>query len=405
MDHLCGKVLINRFPALRHKNFRIFLIGQSISLIGTWMQRAAQQWVIYELTKSAFIVGLVGVFQFTPLLLFSLFAGVFADRFPKKRVLLLTQTIQMLQAFTLAVLFWTGRIQYWHILILAGVLGLAHTFDMPTRQSFFIELVGKEALGCAIGMNSSIVNIARIIGPALGGLLLMYFGGTFCFFFNAFSFIAVLISLMKIQSYHVNIRKKGKNVFHEIKDGLKYIYAKEILFQAILSMLIVGTIAMNSDVIIPVFAKEVLKQQAGGYSLLLSSMGVGSLIGSLIFAGRSKITFEKQNLMKTSLLLSVFLVFTGLLQNYYLVIFSLAGVGLFSMIFMATVNSTIQLNSSDEYRGRAMGVYSMVFTGTTPIGNLFSGIVTQKFGANASFITCGGLCTLLVLLLYLVKKQ
>ncbi|MEQ8154094.1 MAG: MFS transporter [Clostridiaceae bacterium] len=404
MVYVYSNVLKKSFPALKHKGFRIFLAGQGVSLVGTWMQRAAQQWLIYELTKSPFIVGLVGVFQFTPMLLLSLLAGVFVDRFPKKKLLMFTQTVQMMQAFILAGLVWTGYIKYWHILILAGVLGLVHTFDMPTRQSFFIELVGKEDLGCAIGMNSSIVNMARIAGPAIGGLFLLYFGAAVCFFVNGLSFIAVLTSLWKIKSYNTNIRAGGKNILNEIGDGLKYIYSKEILLETVLSMLIVGTIAMNSDVIIPVFAKEVMKQKAGGYSLMLSAMGIGSLIGSLFFAGRKNVIFKKHNLFKIALFVSVFLIITGMLQNYYLSLVSLSGMGLFSMLFMATVNSTIQLNSNDEYRGRAMGVYTLVFTGTTPIGNFFTGIVTQKFGANISFITCGVLSAFLILLFYFAMK-
>lgn len=397
--------LLLKFPALKHKNFRYFLEGQCISLIGTWMQRAAQQWIIYQMTKSPFILGLVGVFQFTPMLLFSLFAGVFADRFPKKKLLMVTQTIQMIQALFLAVLLWTGYIEYWHILIMAGILGLAHTFDMPTRQSFFIELVGKEDLGCAIGLNSSIVNIARITGPAVGGLLLTYLGAGWCFFINGLSFVAVIIGLTQIKAYSVNVREKGKNVLHEIFDGLKYVYSKGILLEAIISMLIVGTIAMNTDVILPVFAKDALGQQATGYSFMLSAMGIGSLIGSLLFASRKEDIFKKQILYKTSLPLCIFLVITGCTHNYFLSLFSLAVVGLFSMIFMATVNSTIQLNSSDEYRGRAMGLYSLVFTGTTPIGNFLTGIITQNFGPNISFLTCGLTTAVLMILLYAIKRK
>lgn len=378
-----------QFPALKHKNFRYFLEGQSISLIGTWMQRAAQQWIVYQLTKSAFILGLVGVFQFMPMLLLSLFAGVLADRFPKKRLLLITQSIQMFQAIFLALLILTGYIEYWHILIMAGVLGLANTFDMPARQSFFVELVGKEDLGCAIGLNSTIVNIARIIGPAIGGLMLTYFGAGFCFLLNGLSFIAVLLGLMRINGYNSVLRERGNNVLNEIYDALKYVYSKRIILEAILSMLIVGTIAMNADVILPVYASETLGQQVGGYSFMLSAMGVGSLIGSIIFAGRSKDIFRKQILYKLSVPLSICLIIIGSIRNYYLSLLSLVVLGFFNIYFMATVNSTVQLNSKDEYRGRVMGLYSLVFTGTTPIGNFFTGVINQKFGPTICFLVCG----------------
>jgi len=403
-DNIKNRALFS-FPALKHKNFRYFLSGQSVSLIGTWMQRTAQQWVIYEITKSPFILGLVGVFQFTPMLLFSLFAGVLVDRFPKKRFLMVTQSIQMIQALVLAVLLWSGYIQYWHILIMAGILGLVNTFDMPTRQSFFIELVGKEDLVSAIGLNSTIVNVARIIGPAMGGVLLAYFGAALCFLANGLSFIFVLIGLHRIKSYNINIRLNNKNILHEITDGLTYVSSNGVILNAILSMLIVGAIAMNTDVIIPVFAIEVLKQQAGGYSLMLSAMGIGSLIGSLIFASRKDGGFGKRRLYQCAMMLSIFLVSTSFIHNYYLALLSLAAVGLFSMIFMAMVNSTIQLNTSDEYRGRVMGVYSLVFTGVTPIGNFFTGLGTQKYGPNFSFLICGSLCAVLMTSLFIKRRK
>ncbi|HEX3048609.1 MAG TPA: MFS transporter [Bacillota bacterium] len=402
-DKIKTKILA-RFPALKHKNFRYFLTGQCISLMGTWMQRTAQQWVIYQLTQSPFVLGLVGVCQFMPMLLFSLFAGVLADRFPKKRFLMITQTIQMIQAFILVALLWSGQIRYWHILILAGFLGLANTFDMPARQSFFIELVGKDDLVSAIGLNSTIVNIARIAGPAIAGIFLSYFGAPLCFLANGLSFIAVLIGLFRIQSYAIHIREKTGGIFHEIVDGLKYIFSKPILSNAVIAMLIVGTIAMNSDVIIPVFAKETFHQQASGYSFMLSAMGIGSLIGSLIFAVKRRAEFIERMLFKSAILLSLFLIVTGLMYYYYFALFSISGVGLFNMIFMATVNSTIQLNSSDEYRGRAVSVYSLVFTGTSPIGNFFTGLVTQKLGPNMSFLINGLLTMALIAAIFTIQK-
>lgn len=396
--------LFSRFPALKYKNFRYFLEGQSISLIGTWMQKAAQQWIVYQLEKSAFVLGLVGVFQFTPMLLFSLFAGVLADRFPKKKLIIVTQTVQMTQALILAILIWTGHIRSWHILVMAGVLGLANTFDMPARQSFFIELVGKEDLGCAIGLNSSIVNIARIIGPAIGGIFITYLGAGWCFFLNGISFVAVLAGLFQIKGYAANVREKGESVLQEIADGLKYVCSKTILLEAVVSMLVVGTIAMNTDVILPVFAKDVMGKQADGYSFMLSAMGIGSLIGSVFFAGRRESFFKKKILYKASLLLCAFLIITGYTHNYYFSLLSLSILGIFNMIFMATVNSTIQLNSSDEYRGRAMGIYSLVFTGTTPIGNLMTGAVTERFGPNTGFLACGAVTAVLMILMYIIVR-
>lgn len=400
--------ILSRFPALAYKNYRYFLFGQLISLMGTWIQKTAQQWVIYKLTNSPFILGLVGVFQFTPLLLLSLFAGVLADRFPKKKFLIITQSVQMIQAFALAILLWSGHVRYWHILILAAVLGVAHTFDMPTRQSFFIELVGKDALVSAIGLNSTIANVARIIGPAFAAVALSYFSAEMCFFINGISFIAVLIGLFKIKTHSVNVRKMEDNIFYEIKVGLKYVFSNKVLTNAVISMLIIGTIAMNSDIIIPVFVKEVLHKEVGVYSLLLSAMGCGSLLGSIFFTSRKDSNMGSNNILKYGILLSIFLTITGLFPNYYLSLFSIAAIGGFSVILMASINSIIQLNSVDEFRGRAMSLYSLVLMGTTPIGNFFTGIIDEKLGPNVSFIINGVLTAILILMLFVFtnrKKQ
>lgn len=397
--------LLARFPALKHQNFRRFLAGQSLSLIGTWMQRAAQQWVVYQLTNSPLILGFVGVCQFTPMLLLSLFAGVLVDRFPKRKFLMVTQSLQMLQAFILAGLLWTGRIEYWHILILAGFLGLTHTFDMPTRQSFFIELVGREDLVSAIGLNSTIVNAAKILGPALAGFFLSHFGAIACFLFNGFSFIAVLIGLFFIRSYTVTIRAKKQNVFADIIDGLKYLFSKRILADAIMLFLVVGITAMNSDILIPVFAKETFQLEAGGYSLMLSAMGIGSLLGSLWFAGRKEAGYRSDHLYYKAFMLSVFLIVTGTIRSYCLVLVGLAGIGLCNMIFMATVNSTIQLNTNDLYRGRAVSVYTLIMNGTTPIGNLGTSWINQNYGPGNSFLICGLLSLMMVLILFLFKQK
>lgn len=404
INSIKDKILV-RFPALAYENYRYFLFGQFVSLMGTWVQKTAQQWVIYQLTKSPFILGLVGVFQFTPLLLLSLFAGVLADRFPKKKFLIITQSVQMLQAFALAILLWSGHVRYWHILILAAVLGIAHTFDMPTRQSFFIELVGKDALVSAIGLNSTIANVARIIGPAFAAVVLSYFGAEMCFLINGISFIAVLIGLFKIKTYSVNVRKKENNIFYEIKEGLKYVFSSKILANAVISMLIIGTIAMNSDIIIPVFVKEVLHKEVGGYSLLLSAMGIGSLLGSLHFTSKRDSHIGSDKILKYGILLGIFLTITGLFPNYYLSLFSVAGIGAFSMILMASINSIIQLNSVDEFRGRAMSLYSLVLMGTTPIGNFLTGIVDEKLGPNICFIIIGVLTAFLVLMVFTLTNK
>lgn len=392
--------IIKGFPALKHKYFRYFLAGQCISLMGTWVQRTAQQWVFYDITKSAFLLGVLGVFQFTPMLLFSLLAGVFVDRFPKKKLLLITQFLQMMQAFVFAILIWSGHIKYWHVLILAGVYGIVQTFDMPTRQSFFIELVGKDDLISAIGMNSTIVNIARILGPAFSGIILFKLGPIFCFLINGFSFIAVLIGLISIKSYYAGIRKKTCNIMDDIVNGLKYIKSQKTILTAVISMLFVGTFAFNNEVIIPVYVKEVLHKSAGVYSTLLSASGIGALIGSVKFASNTK---RRLNVIFiSSSILSMCLIAQGFIHTYYVSILILIIYGFFNIIFMASINFIIQINSRDEYRGRTVSVYSLVLVGTTPIGNLFAGTIAEYLGSNASFLLCG--VTTLVLMFFILFK-
>lgn len=395
------KIIFSRFPALGYKNFRYFLSGQCISLMGTWVQKTAQQWIVYELTKSPFILGIVGVCQFTPMLVFSLFAGAFVDRFPKRKFLVVTQSLEMIQAFIMFVLIWSGHIKYWHIFILAGFLGMTHTFDMPTRQSFFIELVGKEDLINAIGLNSTIVNSARIIGPAFAAFLLSFFGAALCFLINGLSFIAVIIGLLNIKNYNVNIRKQDKNIMSDIKDGLKYVFSSNILSSAVVSMLVIGTLAMNNDIIIPVFAKEVLKKGAAGYGVLLSAMGAGSLVGSLFFSLKKGSGFDSKSIFRNALILCLCLIIISLLNNYYLAFLLIFVLGFFNINFMAMVNSTVQLNSNDKYRGRTMGVYTLVLLGSTPIGNFFTGIIMQKFGANIGFFWDGFLGAVFITMLIL----
>lgn len=397
--------LADGFPALTYKNFRYFWIGQCVSLMGTWMQRTAQQWLVYNLTNSPLLLGLLGVFQFAPVLVFSLFAGVYVDRFPKKTLLIITQAVFMIQAFILAFLVWSGHVQYWHILVLAGVLGIVNTFDMPIRQSFFSELVEKKDLVNAIALNSAIVNVARIIGPALSGLLIVYFGAAFCFLLNGVSFIAVLIGLIMIKPIHKIIVSKKGQVLSDIRDGLKYVRNNKIIFDAIFSMLIVGTFAMNMDVIIPVFAKDILHKGADGYSFLLSAMGFGSLIGALLLAVKVKSNPSKKMLYISAILLSALLMIQGFVYGFSISMVMLTVIGFFNICFMTIANSTVQLNSSDEYRGRTISVYSLVFAGTTPFGNMFAGGVTEKLGPNMGFLWCGGATFIFLMVLFVFNRS
>jgi MFS family permease len=388
--------LNNPFEALKHRNFRFYWFGMCISLIGTWMQNIAQPWLAYSLTKSPLLLSLVGAMQFTPVLLFSLFAGVLIDKFPKKTILLFTQSAALLITFTLATLIWLGHIQYWQILIAATALGVVNTLDMPARQSFVIELVGKEDLMNAIALNSAVFNLARILGPALAGVVMAYAGVDACFYANSLSFAAVIIGLCFIKPLAiVQTAKRTTRIWADIKAGLAYIYHNRILQKTLLSTAIVATFAMNYNVLVPVFAKTILKQQETGFGFLMSFMGLGSFIGAMTISTTSKRGPSKFILDIVPFFIAVFLILTGISNQYVLVGLGLAATGLFFVSFSSTANSTMQLNIDDEYRGRAMSIYTLVFGGSAPIGNLYAGLITDHFNPRVGFIACGSIIIIL----------
>lgn len=400
------KTFNNPFTALKHKNFRYYWIGMCVSLIGTWMQNIAQPWLAYTLTNSPFLLSLIGIAQFTPMLIFSLFAGVVIDKFPKKKILLFTQSASLVITLILAILVWTGKVQYWHILIMATALGIVNTVDMPSRQSVIIELVGKEDLMNAIALNSMVFNLARIVGPAIAGIVMGYAGIAICFFVNAISFCAVVISLLFIKLNSV-VKKSKDNarVLEEIKDGLKYIYDKKILLYTTLILTIVGTFAPNFNVLVPVFAKEILNQNEAGFGILMSFMGFGSFLGAMFITTLSKSGPKKFIVYVVPLIVGAALIITGYSNVYLLTGIFLAVTGFFFIAFTSSANSTLQLNSSNEYRGRVMSVYTLVFSGSTPVGNLYAGLFAEHFSARVGFAACGGIIILLMIPLLLAKER
>lgn len=395
----------NAFPALTHSNFRYFWTGQCISLIGSWMQNTTQGWLVLKITQenSSFLLGLVNAVQFTPIMLFSLFAGVVIDKLPKKKILLFTQTSLMTIAIIQSILVWTNSIRYWHLIILSLCIGLINTIDLPTRQSFVIEMVGKKDLMNAIALNSSIFNAARVLGPSIAGVVIAYFGMEFCFFVNAISFIPVIYGITKIKVQNKNTIIEKKNVFFEIKEGLTYISKSFTLISTLTLITVLGIFAFNYNILIPVFSVSVLGLSSKEYGLLMSSLGIGSLIGALSMATRSKNGPKKLILHISSFMVCILLVVIGLTKIYYTTAIFLAIIGAFNVIFSTTANSTIQLNSKDEFRGRVMSVYTLLFAGVTPFGSLFTGFVSNSFGAAKGFIYSGVLALFLVINIVLVQ--
>ncbi|UJF31887.1 MFS transporter [Paenibacillus hexagrammi] len=401
-----GAAFVDRhFHALTHRNYRYMWLGQCVSLIGTWMQNIGQSWLVLTLTGSPFLLGLVGAFQFTPILLFSLFAGVIVDKFPKKNILIVTQSISMLLAFTLAILVFTDTVRYSYILILALLLGLNNTFDMPTRQAFNIEIVGKEDLMNAIALNSTTFNMARIIGPSIGAVMMAWLGAGWCFLLNGISFIAVIYGITRIQAApYVRQKKSNENMWNEIKDGLRYISRDPLLSETLLLVTVVGTLAFNFNVLIPVFTKNVLHMGETTYGTLMSCLGIGSFIGALTMSLRSKKGPRLTLSIIASLVVSGCLVLNGLSSSVLLCGFALAMTGFFNIMFSTNSNSNLQMNAKEEYRARVMSVYALVFAGSTPIGNLLAGYIADRFGANGAFLTCGILSAVLSLVIILKYK-
>jgi len=398
--------LNNPFVSLKHKDFRRYWIGMCVSLIGTWMQNIAQPWLAYTLTKSPFLLSLIGILQFTPMLIFSLFAGVAIDKFSKKHILIFTQSASLVITLILALLVWSGKVEYWHILIMATILGVVNTIDMPARQSLIIELVGKEDLMNAIALNSMVFNVARIIGPALAGLVMGYAGIAVCFFINAISFGAVVISLFFMKL--VPVKKKIRNnssVIDEIKDGLKYIYNNDTLLYTLLVMAIVGTFAPNFNVLVPVFASEILKQNEAGFGILMSCMGFGSFVGAMFLAALSKSGPKKFILYIVPFIVGLLLIGTGFTSVFIMTGIFLAINGFFFISFTSSANTTLQLSSSNEYRGRVMSVYTLVFAGSTPLGNLYAGLLTEHFNARIGFAGCGAIIILLMIPLFIYRSK
>jgi len=405
MNHKRTSSFKTIFRSLRYKNFRYFWIGQCVSLIGTWMQRTAQTWLVLQLTASPFLVGLMGVAQFLPLFLFSLFAGVIADRFPKKKVMLLTQTLFMVQAIIMTALTIAGVIQYWHVLVLVFLYGITQTFDMPARQAFFYELVGKEDLMNAISLNSTIVNIAKIIGPVISGIVLSAFGFSTCFFINALSFLAVIggLSLIRVQPY--SAIKVRKNMFAEVKAGLSYIRQTEVLVTGVAIMAVVSIFVMNTDVIIPVFSETLFGDNAILYTSLMSAVGFGALLGAVYMAYVSKYGLQKSYLLYSSISAAVLFILTFFLRTYVACLILLVPIGFCNLVFLNTANALFQVNTPDEYRGRVMSVYAFINQGSHPLGNFFAGTGMQYFGGETGFLLCGAAMFTAMVPVYIWKRN
>ena len=377
------------YPALTQRDFRYFWLGQCISLLGTWMQATAQQWLVYSLTKSALLLGLLGVAQYGPIMCLSLPAGVLIDRYPKKRLLVFTQISLMLQAFFMALLLWTEQATYGNILVLAFLLGLANTLEQPTRQAMMPELVGRDYIRSAVGLNSAIVNVARMVGPALAAALMAEYGAGLLFFLNGISFIPVLLGLALIRTRPAAVKDSKAKVLQEIRAGLAYAKGNRILVQGMLSMLVVSVFIMNFSLMAPLYAAEILGEGLDVYGLLLSTLGAGSLAAAILAASRTQGTPSLQLLRGSGLAASALLIVSTFFLLVAAAAFLFSLLGFCCILFITTTLSLVQLHTDDAFRGRVMSIYSFVFLGITPVGNFLTGALMEWAGAAGGLVLCG----------------
>ena len=384
--------------ALRHRNFRLFWFGQLISLVGTWMQSIAQAWLVLLLTGDPFWLGIVAAVQFLPVLVLGLFGGIVADLLPKRRTLVGTQVASMVLAFTLALLSFTGAVQVWHILVLGAGLGLVNAVDMPTRQSFVIEMVGREDVGNAVGLNSAIFNGARIVGPAVAGLLIGAFGVTACFALNGVSYLAVIAGLLLMRDSELQRTvlmarpRSAGEVGANLAEGLRYVRRTPSVMLAVSVVGVVATVGMNFNVLVPALAQGVLGVGATGLGFLMGAMGVGSLVAALSVAAMRRPRIRI--LLLGAFTLGALEIVLAVVHSFPAALVAIFGAGAGGIAMAATANATIQLAVPDALRGRVMSVYTTVFAGSTPIGGLIAGSIASTFGTPVA-IGLGGAASVL----------
>jgi MFS family permease len=380
----------NILRSLRHRNYRLFFSGQLISLVGTWMQQIAMSWLVYHLTNSALMLGLITFFSQIPSFFIAPFAGVFCDRWDKHKALIFTQTLAMLQALTIAILTLTGIVQVWHIIILSLSMGLINAFDMPIRQAFVVEMIeDRKDLGNAIALNSSIVNGARLFGPAIAGILVAALGEGVCFLINGVSFIAVIVALLFMKIKKTSAKYENKNIFLELREGFKYSFGFAPIRDVLILLAIVSLFGMPYSVLMPVFAKDIFKSGSDILGFLMASTGVGALVGGIFLANRKNSTgFGKIMAISTSIFGGA-LLFFSFSKNLWVSFAILLFVGFGMITLIASANTFLQTITDDKMRGRVMSYFTMAFIGMSPFGSLISGAVAERIGAPYTVMISG----------------
>lgn len=372
--------LSRTFASLRVRNFRLYFAGQSLSLIGTWMQSISQSWLVYTRTHSGFDVGLIVALQTLPILLLGPFGGMIADRFGKYRVIFYTQALAGVQALVLAVLALTGNLQLWELYLIAASLGLINTVDNPTRQTFVAEMVGLDQLANAVTLNSVMVNVARAIGPAVAGLLIASVGSGWCFLINAASFGFVLLSLRAIRTDELTLTPRASRERGQIREGFRYVGRTPLLRDALIMMAVIGCLTYEFQTSLPLISGNTFHGDSRTYGFLTACMGVGAVVGGLIAAGRRG--SGPNRLVTTAAVFGVAVVAAALAPSLAMEAVVLLVVGACSVTFLSLGNATLQLGSEPAMRGRVMSLWSVAFLGSTPIGGPLVGFIGGSLGAR-----------------------
>jgi MFS family permease len=378
--------------ALRHRNFQLFFSGQMISLTGTWMQNIAQDWLVYRLTGSSLLLGAVAFMNLIPVLVLAPIAGIVADRFNRHRTVILTQTLAMILGLILAVLTLSGLIRVWQIMILTTLLGTVLAFDIPARQAFLMDMVGRDDLFNAIALNSSMFNAARIIGPAFAGALVAWIGEGWCFFANGVSYIAVIggLSMMRLgpQISHLH----SGSAFDHIVEGFRFARSKAPVHLLLLMVGMASLVAMPYTVLMPIFADSILHGGARGLGLLMGATGVGALLGSLTLASKQDVRGLGRWVWVASFMFGGSLILFSLSRHFWLSFALLVPAGFGMMVQMGASNTLLQVMSPDRLRGRVLSLYSMMFIGMSPIGALLGGALAARIGAPLTIGLGGTAC-------------
>jgi MFS family permease len=380
------------FRALRIRNYRLFSISQLVSLAGSWMQTTAQAWLVLQLTQSPLALGIVTTLQFLPITLLALYGGVLADRLPKRQTIIVTQTVAMVQAFIFGLLVSTGAIQLWHIYLLAVIQGIISAIDNPVRQAFVVEMVGREDLVNAVALNSMIFNGARILGPAIAGIVIAKIGIAPTLYLNALSFIGVIVALfmMDTKALYTAPPSATGSVRKRLMEGLAYTWRTPRVLLIMIIIGAIGTFGYNFSIVLPLLARFVLNTDAGGFGALSSFLGIGSFIAAMTTAYTRNVTMRR--LFIGSAAFSVLLGAVAISPDFGLSAVLLVALGFSGIIFATSSNTLLQLIVPDELRGRVMSLNILLFMGSTPIGGLLIGVLSKAIGVSATLLLCAVLC-------------